>query len=223
VDAEREAASGAVSSMKAIHGPVQEAAARIDESGNPINFMDSLSSTLKSLEKFNSVVDTIAMVRNHCYAFSTEAYGLIKSPDTPLCPSSMDSSQCCLQGSSIALVSNDKRLIYFWQTIIDQTNRDKDVCSLLTKMNEVYAFLTRQDVREIESMKTLVATICKQTLECSYFIQRYAQDAKFRKSVYRCGNSHEEFCDLSLDPRTPVSQKSSVRYRRVCDNLQQHL
>ena len=76
-----------------------------------------------------------------------------------------------------------KKIDVFRQMIIVQTNRDKNVCSLLSKMNGVYTCLIRQELRDIESMKTLVATICKQTLECSYFIQRYAQDAKFRKLV----------------------------------------
>ena len=77
--------------------------------------------------------------------------------------------------------------------IIDQTNRDTEVCSLLTKMNDVYTFLMRQELRDIEFMKSVVATICKQTLECSYFIQKYAQDANFRKSIYRFRDSFEEF------------------------------
>jgi hypothetical protein len=72
--------------------------------------------------------------------------------------------------------------------IINQVNRDINVCSLLKKMNEVYTFLIQQ-VRDLDSMKTLVATICKQTLECAYFIQKYAQDTKFHKLVYYCRNS----------------------------------
>jgi hypothetical protein len=64
VDAEREAATGAVSSMTTIYNPVQDAAAKIDKAENPIKSLDALSSTLKSLEKFNSVVDKIATVRN---------------------------------------------------------------------------------------------------------------------------------------------------------------
>ena len=55
--------------------------------------------------------------------------------------------------------------------VICQTNRDNDVGSLLTKMNEVYTFLTQAELQDIKSMK-IVACICKQTLECSYFIQR---------------------------------------------------
>jgi len=65
VDAERDAASGAVSGMKTIHGRVQDAAARIKETDDPIGFMDSLSSILESLERFNSLVDKIATVGNH--------------------------------------------------------------------------------------------------------------------------------------------------------------
>ena len=72
--------------------------------------------------------------------------------------------------------------------IFRQTVRDDDVGSLLMKMNEVYTFLTQADLRDIKSMKTIVASICKQTLECSYFIQKYAQDTKFRTSVCHCGN-----------------------------------
>ena len=87
--------------------------------------------------------------------------------------------------------NNINKFDLFWQMIIQQTNRDKDVCSLLTKMNEIYTFLTQQELRDIESMKILVATICKQTLECSYFIRRYAQDPKFRKLVDPCKKSCE--------------------------------
>ena len=72
--------------------------------------------------------------------------------------------------------------------IIGQINQDNDVSSLLTKMNEIYTFLTQADLLDIKSMKTVVTCICKQTLECSYFIQKYAQDTKFRKSVCRCVN-----------------------------------
>jgi len=72
--------------------------------------------------------------------------------------------------------------------IIGQVNQDNDVGSLLMKMNEVYTFLTQADLWDIKSMKTVVACICKQTLECSYFIQKYAQDTKFRKSVCRYVN-----------------------------------
>jgi hypothetical protein len=99
VDAEREATSSAISDMQIVGRPVQDTAARISKADNPINFMDSLSSTLKSLGNFNSIVDKIAMVRNFAMHFHTSV--LIESPDPPLCPSSMDSSQFRLQGSPI--------------------------------------------------------------------------------------------------------------------------
>jgi hypothetical protein len=41
------------------------------------------------------------------------------------------------------------------QTIIDQVNRDDSIRSLL-KMDEVYTFLTGEDLRRIESMKSVV-------------------------------------------------------------------
>ena len=60
-------------------------------------------------------------------------------------------------------------------------NRDSSVGSLLKKMNEVYTFLTEKELRDIESMKSVVERIILQTLECSYFIQEYSKNEKFRK------------------------------------------
>ena len=70
----------------------------------------------------------------------------------------------------------------FPQRIVDQKNRDDAVCSLLLKMNEVYETLTKEELRDIESMKGVVELISRQTLECSYFIREYASNEKFRKS-----------------------------------------
>jgi hypothetical protein len=68
--------------------------------------------------------------------------------------------------------------------IIDQSDRDVAVCSLFSKMNEVYVSLTKAGLSEIESVKEVVERISQQTLECAYFIREYAQNQKFRKSVH---------------------------------------
>ena len=112
------------------------------------------------------------------------AYRLIESPDPPLCQSSMVGSQFCLQGLLIGHVFPMITIDLLRQMVIDQNNRDKNVSSLLSKMGGVYTFLTQQELRDIEYMKTLVTAICQQTLDCSYFIQRYAQDMKFRELAY---------------------------------------
>ena len=70
---------------------------------------------------------------------------------------------------------------YVYQMIIAQTTRDTSVRSLLSKMKEVYTFLTEADLQHIESMKKIVEGIFRQTLECSYFIREYAKNEKFRK------------------------------------------
>jgi len=67
--------------------------------------------------------------------------------------------------------------------IIGQVNRDNDVGSFLTKMNQILSGRPW----DIKSMKTVVACICEQTSECSYFIRKYAQDTKFRELACRCG------------------------------------
>lgn len=50
-------------------------------------------------------------------------------------------------------------------------------------MNEVYVSLTQAELSEIKSVKDVVERISLQTLECAYFIQEYAQNEKFRKSI----------------------------------------
>jgi hypothetical protein len=83
---------------------------------------------------------------------------------------------------NLSFTGNEYNLtIYVYQMIIDQTTRDNSVRSLLSKMNEVYSFLMKEDLRDIESMKTVVERICHQTLECSYFIREYSQNKNFRK------------------------------------------
>jgi len=65
--------------------------------------------------------------------------------------------------------------------IIDPKNLDAAVCSLLSKMDEVYVTLTKAELRDIEYMKEVVEHISQQTLECSYFIREYTGNEKFRK------------------------------------------
>ena len=48
-------------------------------------------------------------------------------------------------------------------------------------MNEVYTSLTTAELKAIESMKAVVERITYQTVQCSYFIQEYCVNQKFRK------------------------------------------
>ena len=56
-------------------------------------------------------------------------------------------------------------------------------------MGEVYTFLTEKELRDIESMKSVVERITRQTLECSYFIQEYSKNEKFRKLRLHCNTN----------------------------------
>ena len=66
-------------------------------------------------------------------------------------------------------------------------------------MNEVYTFLTEKELRDIESMKSVVERITLQTLECSYFIQEYSKNEKFRKLRWHCNITGRELTCLSRD------------------------
>ena len=83
--------------------------------------------------------------------------------------------------------------------IIDQVNRDDSIRSLLLKMDEVYAFLTGEELQRIESMKTVVERVTRQTLECSYFIREYSKNEKFSKSRLHCNTTGGELTCLSRD------------------------
>jgi hypothetical protein len=61
VDAERNAANTAIDKMNPLSGPLELTMSKISYA-DPINLMDSVSSFLTSLEKFNSIVDEIAEV-----------------------------------------------------------------------------------------------------------------------------------------------------------------
>lgn len=80
--------------------------------------------------------------------------------------------------------------------IIAQTTRDDAVRSLLSKMDEVYTFLMKEELRDIESMKTVVERICYQTLECSYFIREYSQNKGFRMLSWYFGTDVNSFISL---------------------------
>ena len=71
-------------------------------------------------------------------------------------------------------------LICELQAIVDQANRDDSIHALLSKMDEVYTFLTNAELDDIGSMKMIIERITRQTVECSYFIQAYCGNQKFR-------------------------------------------
>jgi len=92
----------------------------------------------------------------------------------------MDYSLFCSQGLAVALRWSPN-LIYGLQMVIDQIHCDDSVHALLSKMDEVYTFLTTAGLDDIQSMKAIVERITRQTLECSYFIQAYCGNPTFRK------------------------------------------
>ncbi|KAG1792328.1 uncharacterized protein HD556DRAFT_1380511 [Suillus plorans] len=65
------------------------------------------------------------------------------------------------------------------KTITLQATRDDSISQLLSKMDEVYIFLTENDLAALTSMKSVVVRICQQTLECSYFLRDYSKSKNF--------------------------------------------
>ena len=175
---EREATKKANSDMSAVSAPIQRAASALSGTDNPIALVDWISSFLKTLEKFNDVVDKIATVSITLSPASPSM--LIRCLDSSLRASSVDYPLFCFQSLAVTL-PRLPNLIYRLQIIIEQAHLDSSVCGLLSKMNEVYTFLTTAELEAIESMKTIVERITHQTVQCSYFIQAYCANQKFRK------------------------------------------
>ncbi|PPQ72843.1 hypothetical protein CVT26_003476 [Gymnopilus dilepis] len=71
--------------------------------------------------------------------------------------------------------------------IVNQVERDKSVHDLLLKMDKIYKLLNETESEKIRSpaMKSALERISQQTLECVYFIQKYAQDHKFRQRLIK--------------------------------------
>jgi hypothetical protein len=57
-----------------------------------------------------------------------------------------------------------------------QQDRDQKISVLLTKMEETYSFVDSvNELKKSRVLQDVVEQILKQTVECGYFIQRYAQ------------------------------------------------
>ena len=181
VDPARElsAAEKANSKMSTVAAPIQTVASALSGTDNPIALVDWISSLLKSLKKFHATVDQIATVSITLWTASPSPV-LIRCLDSSLRACSVDYLVSYFQGLAVALRWSPN-LVYRSQAIIDQANRDNSIRALLLKMDEVYTFLTTAELEAITSMKAIVERITLQTVQCSYFIQAYCRNQKFRK------------------------------------------
>ena len=162
--------------------PVQRTVTVGGGTDHPIALVDWISLFLKTLKTFNAVVDQISTVSITLGPINLSQI-LIRSSDPSLPESSVDHPLFCFQGLAVAL-HRTCNLIYRSQIIIDQANRDDSVCELLSKMNDVYRFLTAAELKAIESMRAIVERIALQTVQCSYFVQAYCTNQKFRELIW---------------------------------------
>jgi hypothetical protein len=62
----------------------------------------------------------------------------------------------------------------------DQKRRDKSVDSLAKTMRDIYVIVHESDaLKERKTLKSIIIALSKQTIECAYFIQKYATDHNF--------------------------------------------
>ncbi|KAG1727564.1 uncharacterized protein EDB91DRAFT_890641 [Suillus paluster] len=65
---------------------------------------------------------------------------------------------------------------YASQMILDQADRDAAVSGLLSKISEVYTFITEEEaLASVPSMPVIYGKIARQTLECADFIAHYSE------------------------------------------------
>ncbi|KXN90686.1 hypothetical protein AN958_03971 [Leucoagaricus sp. SymC.cos] len=115
-------------------------------------------------------------------------------------------------------------LSFALQKITEQAELDDSVLSLVVKMNEVYIFLTRKGMEQIEGMETVVRRISQQTLECAYFIQAYSRNKhfwsrllknSFSEATARVQSYNETFENLLQEFRDKAARDTSLVVHRV--------
>jgi len=80
--------------------------------------------------------------------------------------------------------------------IIDQADRDDAVSSLLSKVSEVFAFMTeKEELHKITCMLAVYGKIARQTLECADFITHYSETKSACKSILPHGRT-KALCNL---------------------------
>jgi hypothetical protein len=68
--------------------------------------------------------------------------------------------------------------------ILDQADRDIAVSLLLSKISEVYTFITEEEeLAKIQSMLAIYGKIAQQTLECADFISHYSETKSACESI----------------------------------------
>lgn len=99
VDAARDNASTGVFQMTVIAAPVQGGAAAMSNADKTMDLLDFKSSFLKTLSKFNSLVDKIAAVWYLC--IRSKSCELMSRLDQPVRTSSMGRSLFCFRGQLV--------------------------------------------------------------------------------------------------------------------------
>ena len=87
--------------MSTIAAPIQTVASSLSSTADPIVLVDWISSFIKTLEKFNGIVDKIATVR--ITLFPARLSMVIQCLDSSLRTSSMDYPLIRFQGLAVAL------------------------------------------------------------------------------------------------------------------------
>ncbi|KAF8953056.1 hypothetical protein BDZ97DRAFT_1680146 [Flammula alnicola] len=110
--------------------------------------------------------------------------------------------------------------------IIGQNARDESISALLNKMENVYIFITQEDLETIKSMHIVITRICQQTLECAYFLRDYAKAKSYCKSTTKIiplASSSPPFSSGSRLGKNFISE-ADIRvqqYNTVFDDLMQ--
>jgi hypothetical protein len=70
-------------------------------------------------------------------------------------------------------------------------DRDNKIQDLINTINDIYAFMREaKPVENIHSHAKILAVIAKQTTECAYFIQGYAETKSFGMSFVDSALAH---------------------------------
>jgi hypothetical protein len=97
--------------------------------------------------------------------------------------------------------------------ILDQADRDDAVSSLLSKVSEVFAFMTEEEeLAKITSMLAVYGKIARQTLECADFITHYSETKSACKFILPHDRT-KAVCNLFVQGQDLVNTSSKTQMR----------
>ncbi|KAG2125500.1 hypothetical protein DEU56DRAFT_759235 [Suillus clintonianus] len=147
--------------MNLVTETLAQAQTGVTSIGHAPTFVQNTSSAAGNLQSVFNVIDTFSTILGPLKVFNSIATGLADvHPYAKV---------------ALSMFTYASKNVW-WKMILDQANRDNAVHDLLTKISDVYTFITEEEeLAKMQSMLAVYVKIAQQTLECADFITHYSE------------------------------------------------